>query len=125
MDQKTKMIKRWLVAIVVVIAAAAFSACEKIAIQPIPFDASTPWHFQADIQPIFNANCISCHNGSRSPDLRDGKSYSALSKGYVNKPAASSRLYVKVSSSTTHIPRTSDNQKLMILNWIDQGALNN
>jgi hypothetical protein len=125
MDQKTKMIKRWLVAIVVVIAAATFSACEKFEVQPIPFDANTTWHFQADIQPIFNANCITCHNGSKSPDLRDGKSYSALSKGYVNSPAESSRLYVKISSSTTHIPRTSDNQKLMILNWIKQGALNN
>jgi hypothetical protein len=121
MDQKTIMIKRWLIAVVVVIAAAAFSACEKIAVQPIPFNPSTQWNFQADIQPIFTANCITCHNGSRSPDLRDGKSYSALSKGYVNLPGSSSRLYVKITSSD-HIPRTSDNQKLMILNWIDQGA---
>jgi hypothetical protein len=124
MDQKTKMIKRWLIAVVVVIAAAAFSGCEKIAVQPIPFDATAAWHFQADIQPIFTANCITCHNGSRSPDLRDGKSFSALSKGYITAPAESSRLYVKITSSD-HVPRTSDMQKQMILNWIKQGALNN
>ena len=124
MDQKTKIFKRWLVAVVLLIAAAGFNACEKINVQPIPFDASATWHFASDIQPIFNANCITCHNGSRSPDLREGKSYSALSKGYVNSPAESSRLYVKITSSD-HLPRTSDTQKLMILNWIKQGALNN
>ena len=123
MDQKAKMFKGLLV-VVVLIAAASFAACEKIDVQPIPFDASATWHFKTDIQPIFTANCITCHNGSRSPDLRDGKSYSALSKGYVNAPAESSRLYLKITS-TDHQPRTSDTQKLMILNWIKQGALNN
>ena len=119
-----KMINRWLIAVIAVISIAAFSACEKYEVQPIPFNANATWHFQADIQPIFNANCITCHNGSRSPDLRDGKSYSFLSKGYVNLPAESSRIYVKITSSD-HLPRTSDTQKLMILNWIKQGALNN
>ena len=124
MNLKVKKLRRTMVALVVMIAAAGFSSCEKFEVQPIPFDANAAWHFQADIQPVFNANCVTCHNGSRSPDLRDGKSYSALSKGYVNSPAESSRLYVKITS-TDHLPRTSDSQKLMILNWIKQGTLNN
>jgi hypothetical protein len=122
MNQKVKKLRRIMVAL---IAAAGFSSCEKFEVQPIPFDANVTWHFQADIQPVFNANCVTCHNGSRSPDLRDGKSFSALSKGYVNSPAESSRLYLKISTSSSHIPKTSDNEKLMILNWIKQGALNN
>jgi len=125
MNQKVKKLRSTIVAIVVLIAAAGFSSCEKVAVQPIPFDANAKWSFQADIQPIFNANCATCHNGSKSPDLRDGKSYSALSKGYVNTPAESSRLYLKISTSSSHIPKTTDNEKLMILNWIKQGTLNN
>ena len=114
-----------LAVVILMVAAAGFTSCEKFAVQPIPFDATATWHFQADVQPIFNANCITCHNGSKSPDLRDGKSYSALSKGYITAPAETSRLYAHISSNSEHIPRTSDTQKLIILNWIKQGALNN
>jgi hypothetical protein len=125
MNQKNKTIRLTLVAVIMMIAAAGFTSCEKYQAVPVPFDENATWHFQADIQPIFTSNCIGCHNGSKSPDLRDGKSYSALSKGYVDQPAETSRLYVQVSTSSTHIPKTTDNQKLMILNWIKQGALNN
>jgi hypothetical protein len=125
MNQKVMKLRLSLVVVIILVAAAGFTSCEKIGIQPIPFDPTTTWHFQADIQPIFNANCITCHNGSRSPDLRDGKSYSALSKGYIAAPVESSRLYVKISTDSQHIPRTSDTEKLKILNWLKQGALNN
>ena len=124
MNQKVMKLRRTMVALIVLLAAAGFSSCEKFEVKPIPFDANAIWHFQAEIQPIFNANCISCHNGSKSPDLREGKSFSALSKGYVNSPAESSRLYLKIIDAS-HLPKTTDNQKLMILNWIKQGALNN
>ena len=116
MNQKVMKQRLSLVVVILLVAAAGFTSCEKFDVKPIPFDATATWHFQADVQPIFNANCITCHNGSRSPDLRDGKSYSALSKGYITAPAETSRLYV---------PRTSDTQKLIILNWLKQGALNN
>ncbi len=125
MDQKIKKLTGLLVAIVLLVTSVVFNSCEKVKEIPIPFNASTPWSFKTDVQPIFDANCITCHNGSRSPDLRDGKSYSALSKGYINQPGSGSRLYVKISSSTTHIPKTTDSQKLIILNWINQGAKNN
>jgi hypothetical protein len=125
MNQKVMKQRLSLVVVILLVAAAGFTSCEKFGIQPIPFDPTTAWHFQADIQPIFNANCITCHNGSRSPDLRDGKSYSALSKGYVTAPAESSRLYVKISTDSQHVPRTSDTEKQKILYWIKQGALNN
>jgi hypothetical protein len=125
MNQKVKKVRQCLVAVIIMAAFAGFTSCEKYKILPTPFDPAAIWSFKADIQPIFNANCITCHNGSRSPDLRDGKSYSALSKGYITAPAEASRLYVHISSNSEHIPRTSDTEKLKILNWIKQGALNN
>lgn len=124
MNQKSMKLAKNVVAVIILVAAAIFTSCEKVKELPIPFDPKATWHFQSDIQPIFNANCVSCHNGSRSPDLRDGKSYSALSKGYINAPAESSRLYLKATSSE-HIPRTTDTEKTKILYWIKQGALNN
>ncbi len=82
-------------------------------------------HFQTQVQPIFTANCITCHHGSRNPDLRDGYSYASLtSGGFVNRPAESSRLYVQLTSSS-HTALTVPAEKQTIYNWIQQGALNN
>jgi hypothetical protein len=126
MNHKVKTVRKILAAMIVLIAFAGFTSCEKFGIPPIPFDPLATWSFQKDVQAIFTSDkCIDCHNGSRSPDLRAGKSYLALTKGgYVNAPAASSRLYLKITSSS-HSSRTTDNEKLIILNWIKQGALNN
>ena len=125
MNQKVKKVKQILIVVFILTAVAGFSSCEKFAIPPIPFDPTTTWHFQADIQPVFDANCIACHNGTRSPDLRSGKSFNALSKGYISAPAESSILYVQITTNSQHIPRTTDTEKLKILYWIKQGALNN
>jgi hypothetical protein len=81
--------------------------------------------FQTEVQPIFTANCITCHHGSRNPDLRSGNSYSSLtSGGYVNSPAETSRLYVQITSSS-HTSLTLPAEKQLIFNWIQQGAMNN
>jgi hypothetical protein len=127
MDQNVKKLRWSQAALLILFFAAGFSSCEKINVLPVPFNVNTTWHFQADIQPIFTAKCISCHNGSQVPDLRDGKSYNALIKTFINKPddAANSSLYIQITQMGTHIPKTTDNEKLMILYWIKQGALNN
>ncbi|MBA4322701.1 MAG: hypothetical protein C0408_07780 [Odoribacter sp.] len=124
MNQKVKKLRRSLVAVIILAAVAGFTSCEKFNIPPVVFDPLAIWHFQADIQPIFNANCVSCHGGTRSPDLRDGKSYTALKTVYVAAPAESSRLYLKMTGST-HISHSTEIEKLKVLNWIKQGALNN
>lgn len=114
-----------LVALVLLAAVEGFSSCEKYTFTPPAVDPNAVWHFQTDIQPIFNANCLACHGAALNPDLRSGKSYLALTKGgYVNLPAATSRLYVQITSSS-HTSRSSDADKLKILYWITQGALNN
>lgn len=81
--------------------------------------------FQTQIQPIFSAICITCHKGTRNPDLRDGRSYASLTTGgYVNLPAETSRLYEQINSSS-HASFTTPAQKQLILFWIQQGAQNN
>jgi hypothetical protein len=125
MNQKFTRIRQILFALVLIAAVGGFSSCEKVSYLPPAFDPNTIWHFQTDIQPIFNSNCISCHGPSRSPDLREGKAYLALTKGgYVKLPGSSSRLYLQMTS-TSHASRSTDTEKLKVLYWINQGALNN
>jgi hypothetical protein len=124
MNQKVKKLRLSLVAVIILAAAAGFTSCEKFNIPPVVFDPTATWHFQADIQPIFNASCVSCHGGAKSPDLRDGKSYSILKAAYVTAPAENSRLFLKINSSS-HTAKTTEIEKLKILNWIKQGALDN
>jgi hypothetical protein len=125
MNQKLNRIRQILVALVLIAAVEGFSSCEKYSYTPPAVDPAATWHFQTDIQPIFTANCITCHGGLQSPNLSDGKSYLALTKGgYVNVPAESSKLYSQMTSSS-HTARSTDADKLKVLYWITQGALNN
>jgi hypothetical protein len=124
MNQIFKRIRQIMVALVLLAALTGISSCEKYSYTPPAVDPLATWHFQTDIQPIFSSNCATCHNGTKSPDLRDGKSFAALSKGFVNAPAESSRLYLKMTS-TDHAPRSTAAEKLKVLYWITQGALNN
>jgi hypothetical protein len=102
-----------------------FSSCEKYSFELATVDPQVPVLFQTQIQPIFTNNCITCHKGSRNPDLRNGNSYASLTGGgFVNPPAANSRLYSQVTSGS-HTSFTLDAEKQLIFNWIEQGALNN
>ena len=125
MNQKLYRIRHIMVLLILIAAIEGFSSCEKYSYAPPAIDPNTIWHFQTDIQPIFSANCIVCHGSIQTPTLADGKSYLALTKGgYVNPPAATSRLYLQMTSSS-HSPRSTDADKLKVLYWITQGALNN
>jgi len=126
MNQKLKRIRQIFVALVLIAAVDGFSSCEKISYPERPVDPNATWHFQADIQPIFNGICINCHNGIQKPDLRSGKSYDALTKGgFVKAPGETSILYIQITTNSDHIPRTTSSEKQKILYWINQGALNN
>jgi hypothetical protein len=125
MNQKFNRIRQILIAFVLVAAVEGFSSCEKFSYTPPAVDPKAIWHLQSDIQPIFNANCISCHGANLSPDIREGKSYLALTKGgYVILPGETSRLYTHMTSAG-HTARSTDTEKLKVLYWINQGAQNN
>jgi hypothetical protein len=101
------------------------SSCEKIKITSTTVDPNTIWSLSADIQPIFTSKCISCHGGTRVPDLRSGRSFTSLTNGgFVTTPATGSVLYSTMTGSQ-HSGRSTDAQKLEVLYWIQQGALNN
>jgi hypothetical protein len=126
MNQKYNRIKQIFVALVFLAAIGGFSSCEKNSFSLPSVDPNTIWSFKNDIQPIFTAKCITCHGTALSPDLRDGKSYLALTKGgFVNLPAETSKLYVQMTTNPEHIPRSGSVDKLKVLYWITQGAKNN
>lgn len=103
-----------------------FSSCEKYTYNPPAVDPNEEWNLSTDIQPIFNANCISCHGGRVTPDLRTGQSFNSLTRGnYVDEPAASSRLYLQITTDSDHEKLITEADKLRILYWIQQGAENN
>jgi len=126
MNQKLKRIRQIFAALVLLAAVEGFSSCEKNSYAPPSVDPNQTWLFQTDIQPIFSANCITCHNGKLAPDLRSGTSYNSLTKGgFVALPGETSILYHQMSTNAEHIPRSSATDKLKVLYWINQGALNN
>jgi hypothetical protein len=125
MNQNLKRIRQILYAVILIAAVEGFSSCEKYSYTPPAVNPNETWSLKDDVQPIFNNNCISCHGGTKAPDLRDGKSHSALTKGgYVNLPGETSRLYTKMTGSD-HSPKSTDSEKQIVLYWINQGALNN
>lgn len=125
MNQKLNRIRQILIGLVLVAAVAGFSSCEKYQYNPPAVDPDATWSLQTDIQPIFNSSCISCHGGTTSPDLREGRSYQSLTNGnYVDEPAESSELYTTMTSAS-HAARSTEADKLKVLYWITQGAENN
>ena len=91
--------------------------------------------FSMHIQPIFDANCISCHNTSHAKlNLQRTVSYdellvSGFSASYVNTTnPARSNIYLHLVGDLSVMPPSgllsSRNQEL-VFKWIDQGANNN
>jgi mono/diheme cytochrome c family protein len=125
MNQNIRRIKVLAAALFSLSAIILIAACEKYTFTPPAVDPNFEWSLATDIQPIFTANCISCHGGVISPDLRADKSFDALTTGgYVSTPAAGSELYT-VMASASHDARSSATDKLKVFYWITQGAKNN
>ena len=114
--------RRLILPVICILAISLFS-CEKYII-PTP-EIPEGILYSTQIQPIFDNGCVSCHSGGIDPDLRPEESYDALiDDGYVNTddPEAS-ELYTKLRG--THDSRATEEEKLTILQWITEGALNN
>jgi hypothetical protein len=128
MNPKIKKVRQSLVAVIILAAFAGFISCEKVSIKPEPFNASTPWSFKTDIQPIFSNTCAtaSCHGGAKSPNLIAGKSYNALvNGGYVKVPLDQSRLFLQMGNLHPNSSFSATNDRFKIQNWVLQGAKNN
>jgi hypothetical protein len=101
------------------------TGCEKFIILPPVIEEGVS--FSEQVQPIFDANCVSCHSGGMDPDLKPGESYEFLmTNGYVDTlNPESSKIYVKLTSPGPHESRATEADKLTILQWITEGAQNN
>ena len=114
--------------VIIMLAMIYLSSCEKYSyeVKPPEISADTVF-FKAEIQPIFDTKCVSCHKASLSPDLRPDKSYKAIiDGGYVNVdlPAEESKLF-KILDVPSHTSFTTLDERNKILSWIFQGTMDN
>ena len=134
----TRILKNLLLSVGIVAALAYFSSCEQYTFRvenaPPPVDTtgndSTKLvSFKKSVDPIFTVdNCIGCHKSGKSPDLRQGYSYQSLKTGgFVEQPAATSKLYVKITKDAGHASMMKNDLKQSdtIYIWIEQGAKDN
>jgi hypothetical protein len=89
--------------------------------------------FSVDIIPILNANCNAgpCHsNGGQRPNLTEASAYNSLIlSGWVDpeidkEDPENSLLYQKISNGSMKIYLT-DQERAIILKWIELGSENN
>ena len=86
--------------------------------------------FAINIIPILNASCntTGCHNkGGIPPNLSEGDAYTPLIFfGYVDPeiPAVDNQLYFEINNGSMKQYAT-DQDRALILSWIEQGALDN
>lgn len=103
------------------------TSCTKEYIQTAPPpDPSVPISFATDMQPFFNARCVSCH-GNVQPNLEENKAYNNLIQGgYINLATPeNSLLYTKINVGGSMEGFANSAERQMTLLWIEQGALNN
>ena len=131
--------KNLIFALAIIAAVVYFSGCESITIQPpkeipTPPDTSTVdtivYKFSTDVYPLFpKNNCNMCHPSSHKPDFSSqALSYTSLKTGgYVDTPAITSKLMVRLNISPAHngTNKFTTAEKLKISKWIKQGAKNN
>ena len=115
--------------LLILFAGAVTTSCtDELLITP-EVDVPDTVSFETDIIPIFEASCnsVGCHNtGGIPPDLTAPNAYINLTLfGYLDTvDPASSELYTKIDGGSMDIYAT-DQERALILAWIEQGALDN
>ena len=100
------------------------TGCEKYIILPPVIEEGVSYSEQ--VQPIFDDKCVGCHSGGMDPDLRPEESYEFLTtNGYVDTLNPESSLIYSKLLSGPHESRATEEEKLIILQWITEGAQNN
>jgi hypothetical protein len=97
----------------------------------IPQEVEVPENvsFSIDVQPIFTKSCAlpGCHSaGGQQPNLTIGNAYNSLTFfGYVNlADPANSKIYQQINIGKMKTYAT-DQDRAIILKWMEQGALDN
>ncbi|MBU8891680.1 MAG: hypothetical protein KOO66_02825 [Bacteroidales bacterium] len=112
------------------------TSCEYKIVEPIvrelpelpddPDDPADPISFSAQIEPVFQDKCISCHSIT-NPVLITGSAYDNLiNGGYINtNDPESSELFVKVYLGHPGSNPYTPLELAYLLKWIEEGAENN
>ena len=95
--------------------------------------ASTGVSFANDILPILNSRCLNCHGGDKIEEGLIIGSYGELMAGSANGPVivpgdAQGSLLVEMVSTLEmpkRGPKLTPPQIQLIVDWVNQGALNN
>lgn len=107
------------------------ASCAYDEVLPYKPDPTVDVYFSQDIIPIFNQSCngAGCHNGSVAPDLRPDNAYDALwTGGFINVEVPNeSELYLWMTDVKGPMPPLGANatDNATVLQWIEQGALDN
>jgi len=115
--------------IVLFLAGLTLVSCTYDEIAPKKADVPAVVSFAADVIPILNANCnaTGCHAaGGQPPNLSEANAYISLTLyGYVDilDPQAS-LIYEKITTGTMK-QHASEQDRAIILKWIEQGAQEN
>ena len=89
--------------------------------------------FANDVQPILNAKCIKCHGVEQVKEGLDNRSYESISAGSFNGPVivpgnANESLFVKLiveGEMPNRGTKVTPEELQLIIDWVNQGALNN
>lgn len=99
--------------------------------------------FTRDVQPIFTANCISCHGGNLAPDLRAGSAFGAIVSVQATCNTTLFRVVPSNAGSSVLMQRMDNTgagscagpmptggvlnlpMRDIVRSWINNGALNN
>lgn len=115
--------------ILILILIGTMTACTYETISPKEPEVPSDVSFNDNVIPIFNGICNNsgCHsNGGISPNLNSSNAYISLTFfGYVDLDVpAESELYKKITTGSMK-DYASDQDRAIILKWIEQGALDN
>lgn len=89
--------------------------------------------FKNDILPIFEKSCVRCHGGTRNEEGLSIHTYAALMTGSENGPvilpgdAENSELVAQIESGEMprRAPKLEAEKIQLIIDWVNQGALDN
>jgi hypothetical protein len=90
-------------------------------------DLPDPISFSEHIIPIFEQNCIQCHNGTTPPDLTADNAYLDLvGGGYINfENPIGSKLYQSIAVGGNMYQHATDLDRVYVLKWIENGSDDN
>ncbi len=111
----------------------AVPATEAPAATEPPITSNGDVSFVNDVLPIFQASCVKCHGGEQLKEGLDLTTYDGIIAGSLNgavmTPGNADDSYIVhqmlEGEMPKRAPRLADDQIQIIVDWINEGAINN